>query len=186
MKLNRQETHDRLLSFKQQADYISKGCEECIRNRPDQFTMPFYIFAHTRNIEADERISIYESDVLHGMIDPMYVRQYNVLGDVPTARLIWTPRLSKPTPQQNSMLFKAYPPTDNVKVIWMLPAKELWDQYLKGNMLQNEMVVQSINMFKTDFATMSLPEEDDLPDARVNDIYANIASTYGGKKFQMI
>ena len=186
MKIDRLETHDRLLHFKGQADYISKGCQDCINNRPEQFTMPFYIFAHTRSIELDERIAIFDQDVLYSMIDPMYIRIYTCPQQIPTARLIWSPRLSKTTPQQNSMLFKAYPGTDNIKIIWMLPARELWEQYEKGLMLENKMVMESIHMFKNDFAKMAAPEDDDLPEETIQSIYKNIARTNGDKKCGII
>jgi len=148
--------------------------------------MPFYIFAHQRTIGMDERKSAYEFDLISSSIDPSYVRQFTSFDQVPTAKLLWSPRLSKPTPQQNSMLFKAYPGSDNIKVIWMLPDQELWGQYEKGLMLQSPIVVESIAKFKKDFASMSLPEEDDLPDDRVNEIYASIARDYGNHKFEMI
>lgn len=186
MKIDRLETHDRLLQFKGQADYIGKGCQDCINNRPIQFDMPFYIFAHSRTIETDERMSIWQHDLISEAIDPLYIRKYPRFEDIPSARLIWSPRLSKPTPQPNSMLFKAYPPTDNIKIIWMLPARELWDQYEKGLMMQNISVVESINSFKNDFANMSLPECDDLPEHRVKEIYENMSKMYGNKKWEMI
>lgn len=186
MKINRSETHDRLLQFKSQGDYISQGCQDCINNRPIQFEMPFYIFAHSRTIEMDERVSIYQHDMISSHIDPTYVRKYKAFEEVPSARLIWSPRLSKPTPQPNSMLFKAMIPTDNIKIIWMIPARELWDQYEKGLLLQNQSVVESINQFKSDFAVMSLPEKDDLEEERVKEIYDDISRTYGNKKWEMI
>ena len=186
MKLDKLETHDRLLQFNKQADYISQGCQDCINNRPHQFTMPFYIFAHQRTIDMDERVSAYEYDLISSHIDPSYKRQFNSLSDVPSAKLIWSPRLSKPTPQQNSMLFKSYPGTDNIKVVWMIPAQEMWAQYEKGLMLQSSIVVDSIFKFKNDFESLSLPEDDDLPDDKVNEIYASIARDYGNHKFEMI
>jgi hypothetical protein len=181
MKIDRLETYDRLLEFSKQADYISQGCSECIRNRPYQFTMPFYIFAHSRTIEIDERISIFDHDVISSHIDPLYVRKYRSLADVPTARLIWSPRLSKPIPQPNSMLFRAFPPSESVQIFWMLPAKELWEQYEKGLMLQNKEVIESIHMFKNDYARMAAPEIDDLPEDVIQAIYKDIARTYGDK-----
>lgn len=190
MKVDILDAHDRLLNFKQQSDYIGQGCQDCINNRPVQFTMPFYIFAHTRTIEVDERISIYNDDLMHSMVDKTHVRKYRTVEEVPSSRLIWTPRLSKPTPQSNSMLFKAYPPSDNVKIIWMLPARELWGQFTKGNMTQNQIVVESIDKFLNHFEALGAPEEDDMPDNYVNEIYADIAKTYAPatptKKFEMI
>ena len=84
------------------------------------------------------------------------------------------------------MLFKSYPGTDNIKVVWMIPAQEMWAQYEKGLMLQSSIVVDSIFKFKNDFESLSLPEDDDLPDDKVNEIYASIARDYGNHKFEMI
>jgi hypothetical protein len=84
------------------------------------------------------------------------------------------------------MLFKAYPGTDDIKVIWMIPAQEMWAQYEKGFMLQSSIVVESIHKFKNDFEALQAPEKDDLPDERVNEIYASIARDYGNHKFEMI
>ncbi|MEK6884299.1 MAG: hypothetical protein AABY22_32005, partial [Nanoarchaeota archaeon] len=54
-------------------------------------------------------------------------------------RLIWMPRLTKPRAETNSMLFKAYPGSDNIKVIWMIPAPEMWKQFQKGNHLKSPL-----------------------------------------------
>ena len=182
MQIDRLETHDRLLQFKKQSDYISKGCEDCIRNRPKEFqNYPFYIFAHAREISVDERISIYNDDLKDSLINPRYVRNYKDLGDVPTSRLIWVPRLTKPQAQENSMLFKAYPPGDNIKVIWMIPARELWNQYDKGKMIENSLVSESIYYFKTNKEKLEASEGDDLPDWRVKAIQKEIGRNYEKK-----
>lgn len=186
MKIDKNETHDRLLLFKQQSDFISQGCEDCIRNRPEEFgNLPFYIFAHTRTIEIDERIAIFNDQLMKEKLGFSIGKAYQSFEEVPTARLIWTPRLTKPTPQSNSMLFKAYPPGDNIKIIWMLPAKELWEQYEKGLMLENKIVQESIHNFKYEFEKLSSREDDDLPDSVVDAIYAEISKSKKNK-FEMI
>jgi len=188
VKVTRIDAHDRLLLFKEQQDYISKGCQDCINNRPDEFTVPFYIFAHQRTIEMDERMSIYNQDLRCSLMNPDCIRKYTTISDVPTNRLIWTPRLTKPAPQSNSMLFKAYPGTDNIKVIWMIPAPEMWDQYTKGNMTESQVVGESIYNFKNNKEKMASPEEDDLSMEDVKRIYSEIAKNpkYGRAKFEMI
>ena len=185
MKIDKNETHDRLLLFKQQSDFISQGCQDCINNRPQAFgNHPFYIFAHSRTIEIDERIAIFNDQLMKEKLGFSVGQRYRTFEEVPTARLIWSPRLTKPVPQSNSMLFKAYPPGDNIKVIWMLPAKELWDQYEKGMMLENPIVKESIHNFKHDFVKLSAREDDDLPDSVVDAIYAEIGKEKN--KFEMI
>jgi hypothetical protein len=186
MKINKNETHDRLLLFKQQSDFISQGCQECINNRPQEFgNFPFYIFAHSRTIEIDERIAIFNDSMIKEKLGLMQGKCYNSFEEVPTARLIWTPRLTKPTPQSNSMLFKAYPPGDNIKIIWMLPAMELWGQYEKGNLTEHKTVKESINDYKTNFERLSAREDDDLPDEVVQAIYSEIAKNKTNK-FEMV
>lgn len=146
MKVNRLEAHDRLLEFKKQGDYISKGCQECIANRPEEFGKhPFYIFAHCRTHDNGYH-----------------------------KRLIWAPRLTRPIPQTNSMLFKYYPETDTIKIIWMIPDTSLWNQYFSKNVTECEIVEESINIFRFYKELLQRKDPDDLPDERVNHIYEEI------------
>lgn len=154
MKINRLETHDRLLHFKKQSDYISKGCEDCIKNRPEEFgSHPFYIYAHART--DDDGVS---------------------------KRLLWTPRLTKPKAETNSMLFKYYPKTDTIKIIWIIPAKELWKQYKKGNVTESNIVQESIVNFLNDKSMLEAKEDDDLSDDQVDAIYTQISLNNQNKK----
>jgi hypothetical protein len=162
MKINRLETHDRLLEFKKQADYISQGAQDCIKNRPEEFeNYPFYIFAHKREINIDERFSI--------AVDCRIP-----LDQVPTHRMIWIPRLKKPEAQINSILLKHYPKEDVINVIWMIPEPELWDEYLTGKMCENKTVSDSVRLFKTDKKKLEADEPDDLSDEKVKEIYRKI------------
>jgi len=174
MKINRLETHDRFESFTRDSFDIGKTCQSIIDQRPFG-EYPFYIFAHKREIGLDERVSIFNEDLRMSLIDPTYIRKYERLENVPNARLIWQPRLTKPKAQTNSMLFKAYPGSDNVKILWMIPAEELWDQYSKGKMLENETVVESIHNFKHNRIKLEAPEEDDLSDAVIDKIYRELS-----------
>jgi hypothetical protein len=183
MKINRLETHDRLLEFKKQSDYISQGCLDCIKNRPKEFqNYPFYIFAHARTIETDERIAVFNEDLRHSLLNPNYQRQYQSVGDVPAARFLWQPRLTKPKAQENSMLFKAYPPGDEIKVIWMIPARELWDQYDQGKMIENNVVSESLYNFKVNKEKLEAAESDDLPEWRIKAIQKEIGKNFEKRK----
>lgn len=102
--------------------------------------------------------------------------QYKDIGDIPSARIIWQPRMTKPKAQENSMLFKGYPGTDMVKVIWIIPQRELWDQYMKGMMLESQIVVESIDKFQHDRSSLEAPEADDASDEEINNIYKNISN----------
>src|SRR5580692_5978557 len=133
MKINRLETHDRYEHFTKQSFDIGECCDEVIKNRPPEFgNRPFYIFAHTRTDD-----------------------------DGVTQRLIWQPRLTRPLAQSNSMLFKAYPPGDVIKVIWMIPKPELWDNYGKGKICENKTVSESIDLFKTNKQLLERPDPED-------------------------
>lgn len=145
MKINRLETHDRLQHFVKQEFDIGACCQDIIDKRPFG-TVPFYIFAHARTDE-----------------------------DGVTKRMIWQPRLTKPRAQENSMLFKAYPPSDKIKVIWMIPAKELWGQFKKGNVTESSMVSQSIFTFVNTPELLNQREQDDLDDATIDKIYDDIS-----------
>jgi len=145
MKLNRLETHDRYEHFTKQSFSIAECCQDLINKRPFG-EHPFYIFAHPRTDD-----------------------------DGVTKRLIWQPRLTKPTPQTNSMLFKVYPGTDIVKVIWMIPDRALWEQYKKGNVTENNTVRDSINDFQHNRKKLEQKEPDDLSDDQIDAIYRNIS-----------
>jgi hypothetical protein len=64
MKINKLETHDRLLSFqKEQRNLIQEGCEECLKKNPYSLALQekskyIYIFAHPRTIGLDEKLDL--------------------------------------------------------------------------------------------------------------------------------
>lgn len=161
MKINLLETHDRLQQFTKQKDTINTTVQSIIDQRPFG-DRPFYIFAHKREIGIDERFSL------------LLTGQFRDMSEVPSARIIWQPRLTKPRAQTNSMLFKGYPGTDSVKVIWIIPERELWDQYRKGKLTESQIVVESIDLFENDRGLLEAPEADDASDAAIDDAYKNI------------
>lgn len=156
MKINIHDAHDRLTHFTKQGFDIGECCQDLINQRPFG-DHPFYIFAHARTDD-----------------------------DGVTKRLIWQPRLTKPIPQTNSMLFKGYPGTDKIKVIWMIPAPELWDQFRKGLLTENKLVTESIHAFEFNIIKLSEPEEDDLPDHVIDSIYQDICKNSQYKKGQNV
>ena len=108
------------------------------------------------------------------MLDPTYKRKFNRIEDVPSVRIIWQPRLTKPKAEENSMLFKAYPPGDTLRVIWMIPDRELFQSSTKNKMMENKTVQESIYNFKFHKDKLEAKEDDDLPDHIINKIYAEI------------
>jgi len=159
MKIDRLETHDRLLYFKQdQSDNISKGLNDCLKKNPDSLRLqeksPYiYIFAHPRT--AEDGIS---------------------------KRMLWQPRLTKPPAQTNSYLFRAQSNTDIVEICWMIPPREMWNQYKKGQITENEIVWWSITQFKRNREQLEAPEKDDLNDDQIANIYRDIALDNKQKK----
>lgn len=146
MKIDVLDAHDRYQELKKEGRTISECCQDLINQEPFG-KVPFYIFAHART--EDDGIS---------------------------KRIIWQPRLTKPKSQTNSMLFKGYPGTDTIKIIWMLPAREMWAQYEKGKVTENDVVMSSISEFQSNREELEKREEDDLSDQEIDDIYKQIAS----------
>jgi hypothetical protein len=145
MRINRLETHDRLLHFKKNDQDIGACCQNLIDARPFG-SHPFYIFAHARTED-----------------------------DGVTKRMIWQPRLTKPKAQTNSMLFKAFPGTEYVRVIWIIPARELWEQFEKGKVTASKTIIESIDKFLNHREQLESKDEDDLSDEQISAIYTNIA-----------
>lgn len=145
MKINRLDAHDRLQHFTKQQFDIGECCQDLIAKRPFG-DHAFYIFAHTRTDE-----------------------------DGVTKRLIWQPRLTKPKAQTNSMLFKVKPGSDNVRVIWMIPAPEMWKNFQSDQLTANETILKSINDFRYNREKLEEREADDLTDAQIDEIYRDIS-----------
>jgi hypothetical protein len=152
MKIHKNDAHDRLKHFTKQSFDIGECCQNLIDQRPFG-EHPFYIFAHTRTDD-----------------------------DGVTKRLIWQPRLTRPKSQSNSMLFKAYPGTDTIKIIWMIPQEELWGQYGKGKLTENDLVSNSIQDFRYDRQKLDRKEQDDLSDEAIDQIYKDLSIAAREKK----
>lgn len=145
MKVDMWETYDRYKEFTQKEMSISDCCSDLMKKRPFG-SVPFYMFVHARTAE-----------------------------DGFTKELIWQPRLTRPTPQTNSMLFKAYPTTEEVKVCWMIPPREMFDQYKQGKLTEHDITQWSINMFETKRAELARNEDDDLTDDEIDKIYKDLS-----------
>jgi hypothetical protein len=148
MKVNRLEAHDRLLHFKEdQAINIFQGAEDCLKKNSlslalQQHSPYVYMFAHPRT--ADDGF---------------------------TKRMIWHPRLTKPKPQTNSYLFRAISGTDEIEVCWLLPPREMWKQYEKGKITENDLVLWSIDQFEFHRDQLAKGASDDLSDEKIKSIY---------------
>ncbi len=173
MKVNILEAHDRFDYFIKQDFSISKFCQDIINQRPFG-EHPFYIFAHARTLGMDEKMDLFTTG------------KYASFDKVPEKKMIWQPRLTKPPAQTNSMLFKAYPGSDNIKIIWMIPPRELWAQYKQGNVTQNEIIFTSIYDFEHNIGSLEAKEPDDLSDAAINMIYKEISRSAKRPAFEMV
>lgn len=144
MKVDILDAHDRLEHFTKKQFDIGECCQDLINQRPFG-DHAFYIFAHARTED-----------------------------DGVTKRLIWQPRLTRPLAQTNSMLFKAFPGTDIVHVIWIIPPREMWEQYQKGKLTENEAVYQSIYDFQFNRGKLEERDPEDLSDSQIAAIYEEI------------
>lgn len=153
MKLNRLETHDRLLHLhKDQALNVAQGAQDCLTKNPlslglQQYSPYIYLFAHPRTTE-----------------------------DGLNKRMIWQPRLTKPKAQTNSYLFRAQSKGDNIEMCWMIPPREQWSQFKRGNVTENDLVLWSIVQFEKNRIELEKPFIDDLSDEQVKNIYIKVAA----------
>jgi hypothetical protein len=151
MNINRLETHDRLLHLKKdQEANIFKGADDCLTKNPLSLALQeksdyIYIFAHPRT--ADDGVN---------------------------KKMVWQPRLTKPTAQTNSYLFRAISKTDNIEIVWILPPRELWPEFKKGNVTENEIVNWSIDQFTLNRSFLERKYPDDLTDDQVRSIYRTV------------
>ncbi len=152
MKIDLLDAHSRYVDFTKKNFSISDCCQDLINKRPFG-SHSFYIFAHARTDD-----------------------------DGVTKRLIWQPRLTKPKAQTNSMLFKAHSGSDIIKVIWMIPSRELWPQYEKDKLTENQTICESIHDFQFNREKLEQKEEDDLSEEMIDAIYADIRNEASSRK----
>jgi hypothetical protein len=149
-KIDRLETHDRLLQYQKQQDTIGDEVQKCINHVPDNVKYPFYVWGHSRQIPIDERLSYFMGG------------GYEKFEDVPSERILWMPRPSKPEATPNSYLFRAQKGTDVVEIIWILPKIEFWEQFGPNKMAYSPEIWTSIMNFKYNKKELEAPEEGDM------------------------
>lgn len=134
------ETHDRFEYFTTKEFAISECAQDLIEQRPFG-NHPFYIFCHPRTDDDGYK-----------------------------KRFIHSPWIWKPRAQTNTLLVKAYPGTDLVKWIWILPERHLWKNYAKGMLFENEFVTQCTKTFNENKHLLQQPEPDDPSPAQAQEI----------------
>ena len=152
MKIQRLETHDRLEHFvKDQSNNIAQGASDCLKINPLSLALqeksPYiYIFAHPRTMD-----------------------------DGVTKKMLWQPRLGRPTPQTNSYLFRAQSKSDVVEICWLLPPQEMWPQYKKGNVTEHDTVLWSIAQYVGNKENLAKAHPQDFSKEKINEILRTIA-----------
>lgn len=161
MKIERLETHDRLIQLqKEQALNIAKGLDDCLKKNPLSVALqdksPYiYVFAHVRT--ADDSV---------------------------TKKMVWQPRLTKPRATLNSYLFRIKSKTDVAEICWLLPPRETWSQYEKGKITEHPDVLWSIEQFKTNRAHLESSFKDDHSDEIARNIYRSVAKDFDEDKLR--
>jgi hypothetical protein len=61
----------------------------------------------------------------------------------------------------------------------MIPPKEMWDTYRKGNMMENETILWSINQYINNRKQLEASHPEDLPEERQKYIYRAIRQNIG-------
>lgn len=151
LNLNPFDAHDRLIHVKkEQALNVFLGAEECLKQNPLSLALqeksPYvYLFAHPRTGE-----------------------------DGYTKVLYWQPRLSRPTPQTNSYLFRAQSKTDLIEICWLIPDRAIWPQFEKGKVTHDEMVEWSINQYRFNKKDLAKPHADDLSEMQGANILRSV------------
>jgi hypothetical protein len=160
-KVSSGDAHERLkLTKERNSPDITKMIESIIEQDPFD-GRPFYIFAHKRTIEMDERIRLW--------VDAGSPPDFT---GIPDTRILWQSRLTKPQAQENSMLYKVVPKKpDQIKIIWILPEREKFHLYSYGKFFQDKITAESIHDFLHDRDRLEEPEPDDLDDETIRQIY---------------
>src|SRR5437899_1821301 len=131
MKIDPLDAHDRLLSFTKQ-DFQIPDCMADVIKREPFGKHAFYVFCHPRTDD-----------------------------DGVKKRYIYSPWIWKPRAQTNSALYKVYPGTDIIKVMWIIPPREMWNVYQFGNLFENSLIAQCCWDFDNDREILEKPESDD-------------------------
>lgn len=140
MKVNLLETHDRFEHFRQQNFSTDEFLKKIIESKPFG-DYPYYLFQHCRQTDST--------------LDQ---------------RSIWQPRLGKPTPQLNSTLVRVRPFSKDFDVIWVIPPVEIWSEFDKGKVHENEVIQISTYMFQKRFLALCQPIEGDVPPEDFNEV----------------
>jgi hypothetical protein len=163
LDVNIHEAHDRLDHIKQiNSAGIGENVASIIFQRPFE-DFPFYIYVHKRSLDVYEKFLLWDTG------------RYSSMDQVPNTRLVWQPRLKRPDPEPNTMLFKVDPSKpEEVRICWIIPPIELWQQYDEGKVAESDITKWSIDQYVHNRKLLEKKEDDDLPDERVAEIYKSL------------
>jgi hypothetical protein len=68
----------------------------------------------------------------------------------------------------------------------MIPASEMWNQYVEGNVTEDSLTVWSIDMFVHHRDKLEEKEPDDLSDEKIDSIYSHFATAGRSRKLGLI
>ena len=169
MKLDRLETHDRYLEFMKIAELIDQGVQDCKNNVPDTIKSPFYVFVHKRTVAMDEKLAIWAQEIQ----TPFKYRRFQRFDQIPEKRIIYCPYPRRPKPQSNSWLVRVQKGSDRIGVVWIIPEEELWGQFGKELLCENELICRSIQLFRTNPGALEY-DPDELTVEQVDDFRMKI------------
>jgi hypothetical protein len=151
MKVHKLEAHDRLQHMKKDQSFnIFQGAEDCLKKNKLSLSLQekssyIYMFAHPRTMDD-------------GVTKAMY----------------WQPRLSKPTPQDNSYLFRVKSKTDEIEVCWLIPPRDMWPEYAPGQMHHTQEIWWSIQQYRNNREKLGEKDPDDMPEQQGKNILRQI------------
>ncbi|MDE3022080.1 MAG: hypothetical protein KGI54_09480 [Pseudomonadota bacterium] len=162
LKVDRLETHDRYLEFMKPTKEIGQHVQMIIESEPFG-NRPFYMFGHPRTLDLTDRWKLFCNG------------KYSNFADVPTHKIMWQARLLKPKAETNSWLFRCYPRSDRLDLVWNIPKPETWDQFDLGKMTEDDTTLVSIYNYIHCKELLDEPHPDDPSDAEAREIYRQIA-----------
>ena len=160
LDVNIHEAHDRLEKVTAvNSAGITENISSIIAQKPFD-DHKFYIFVHKRTLDIYEKFILWDTG------------RYKSMEEVPNTRLVWQPRLNKPEAQTNSMLFKVDPERpEEVKICWIIPEPQLWNQYEEGKVAESDITKWSIDQFVKNRKKLEEKEDGDLSDDKIAQIY---------------
>ncbi len=86
--------------------------------------------------------------------------------------LIYQPRLTKPCPVDNSMLFRCTPfDPEKVEVMWIIPSEQHMKLFQEGKVFYDGLIAECIDKFQKNPQLLRVKEKGDLSDFMIKEVY---------------